>query len=287
MGMTYPAAERVPRSPWYHPVLAELTHRPWVRPVLMGAALVLGVVADAGVLEPSLEHVLRAAVRTSWLLALTLTLVATAAMASAGWHLRDATGNHPGDKAALIGPSVAVLCWLGLGGTITAVRMTAAQLATGAAFDGAVSTPAPKEVVPAMTFLLLYLLTGTIALVECYNERNDAFTGLLTARKRVAKVTPLLQAAQALQVRLNENYFVRCLDVASLQRAHAVELAGNAALAQELLELSRIEQAIGLGSPITTGTTSVKHPAHPLFDDTAPVSAQASKMTSDNPTSER
>jgi hypothetical protein len=287
MDMTYPAAERVPRSPWYHPVLAELTHRPWVRTVLVGAALVLGVVADAGVLEPSLEHVLRAAVRTSWLLAATLTLVATAAAASAGWHLRDATGNHPEDKAALIGPCVIVVSWLVLGGVITAVRMTAAQIATGAAFDGAVTTSAPREVVPAMMFLLLYLLTGTIALVECYNERNDAFTGLLTARKHLAKVTPLLQEAQSLQVRLNENFHVRCLDVASLQRAHAIELAGNAALARELLELSRLEQAIGLGSPITTGTTSVKHPAHPLFDDTTPVSAQESKMTSDDPTSER
>lgn len=281
------AATGVARGPWYNPALAEMTHRSWLRPTLVGAALLLGVAADAGVLEPSIEHVLRTSQDTSWLLAVTLTLVATAAAATAGWHLRGATGNHPGERGALIGPLAILAGWLLFGAVITAVRLTAAQIAQGAAFDGATSTAAPKETIPALAFLLLYLLTGVVAAVECYTERNDAFTAVLAARRRAAALAPQLRDAQALHVRLIENYHVRQQDIAALAGEHATELAGNAALARELMELSRVEQAVGLASPITTGPTSASHPLHPLFQNPPFLSVPASRMAPETSPTDR
>ncbi len=252
------------RSGWVEPTLAHVPHRSRLRPILVWAIITVGAVCDAAVLAPAVVRALQIDRTQAWVVGVAVTAVATAVAGSAGWLWRGENGNHPGRYRGLVVPVLLLVGWFVLGVVICWLRLDVASLATSAGFDGAVvQGSSDREIVAAAVFLSLYLLTGGLAAADIYHQRNDAFSTLRTLIKERCKVESSRATLESRNVRLVENYAARRGALDNLDSQRRIELQGNAALADRLKQISRLEQAIGLGNPIVTGVTSAAHPDNP------------------------
>lgn len=251
---------------WAEPHLAFLARRPVVQVVVVAVLLVAGSVVDAGLMRPAVMRVLGDSVAMSTFIAFVLAGLGAVAAGLAGWSWRGARGNHPGATGALGEPVTILAVWLALGLGITWLRIGAADAVVGVQYDGAAPVAGshdPSETIAAALFLVVYVLVGVLAFWHLHGWRNDAFVAKTHAERDLARAETDLHREEALYERLRANVAVRAHDLTTAADELADVLASHRSLAGELEQLSRVEQAIGLGDPNKTGVTSAEHHANP------------------------
>lgn len=261
-----PAGRRID---WADPALADAT-RVGRSALIVLALLIGGACVDAGLMQPAIMSVLRGSVTMSLIIAFALSVMAAVAAGWAGHTWAGARGNTPGQPWKLSLPVTIMAAWAALGGAIFWLRMSAASTAAVAGYAGAdTSNPGQqRDVVAAGVFLVVYILIGLLAFGDLRHLRNDAFQAKLAASRELAEHRALLLAAEVELQRLSENHTIRRMNIAALPLQEQLALDGNQALANELKQLSRWEQALGLRDVTTTGITSAHHvmnPAEPSF----------------------
>jgi hypothetical protein len=250
---------------WAEPALAFLHRRPVTQLLLTSVFLVAGTMVDAALMRPAIMRVLGDTDAWSTAVAFTLAGVGAVAAAMAGWTWRGAVGNEPGRRAALILPGTILTGWAALGLGITWLRVGAAAALVEVQYDGAAAGASQdaSETIAAAVFLVVYLVVGVLAFGDAYAWRNDAFSAKTRAERELATAREELRSQEALFERLRANLAIRAHDLTSNPDALAQVLASHRALARELAQVSRVEQAIGLGDPTATGITSTQHRANP------------------------
>lgn len=255
---------------WREPSLADRDKRAVAKAVIIAVLLVFGALVDAGLMRPAIMRVLRDTPTMAGVIAVALAVVGATAAATAGAAWRGAKGNHPGHSAALILPSLILLFWAGLGLGICWLRVGAASVTTVAQYDGgqqaATASGSPSDTIAAAVFLLVYALVGILAFADAFEWRNDAFTAKVHAQKQFGSALEQLAVSEALLVRLVENYSIREHELAMNRQEAANAKLANRALAEELEQVSRVEQMIGLGDTGKSGITSGHHVDNPYAD---------------------
>jgi len=252
---------------WCEPSLADRDKRAVVKAVIIAVLLVFGALVDAGLMRPAIMRVLRDTPTMAGVIAVALALVAAASAAMAGAAWRGARGNHPGRFTALILPGLIVLFWAGLGLGICWLRVGAAGVTTVAQYDGgqaaATGSGSASDTIAAAVFLLVYALVGILAFADAFEWRNDAFTAKVHAQKQLGPAQEHLAVSEALLVRLVENYSIREHELAMNRQEAANAKLANGFLAEELEQVSRVEQMIGQGDTGKSGITSGHHADNP------------------------
>lgn len=255
-----------PRVSWFAPHLAHTTRRRWPGQVLVLAGLAGASLLDALLMRPALLSVVRDSEQATSVIAVGLSALAAVAAAWVGHTWRGARGWTPDRDAALLPPALVGLLWLGLGLGIAWLRITAGRATAAAAYQDAGSTssgPTFGTMVAATLFLVLYLLVGAVAAGDFYHLRQDAYQAKVSAERQAGAVRTELVQDEALLRRLVENYEIRLTDLQWAQHRTRHAQAMNLRLADHLKQLARLEQAIGLAGPPTTGITSAAHPDNP------------------------
>ena len=254
---------------WREPSLADRDKRPVFKSVIIAVLLVFGALVYAGLMRPAIMRVLRDTPTMAGVIAVALAVVGATAAATAGAAWRGAKGNHPGHFAALILPSLIMLFWAGLGLGICWLRVGAASATTVAQYDGgqpaATGSGSTSDTIAAAVFLLVYALVGILAFADAFEWRNDAFTAKVHAQKQLGIAQKQLAVSEALLVRLVENYSIREHELAMNRQEAANAKLANGALAQELEQVSRVEQMIGQGDTGKSGITSGHHADNPYL----------------------
>lgn len=260
-----PVAGRGSPVAWAEPGLAFVARRPVVQLVSVAVFLVGGAMVDAGLMRPAIMRVLKDSEAMSTVIAFALAGLGAVAAGLAGWSWRGARGNHPGSNGALGEPVTILVGWLALGLGISWLRIGAANAVSEVNYDGAAPvTGSASETIAAGIFLIVYLLVGCLAFWHLHSWRNDAFTAKAHAARDLAGVEGDLAREEALYERLRANIAIRAHDMLTMASDLGNVLAGNASLARQLEQMSRVEQAIGLSDPNKTGITSPAHHANPF-----------------------
>lgn len=239
--------------------------RPLVTQAILLTSIFVLAVLDAYLMMPALQSVLRLPVETTEKIAYGVSAASALASGWSGFHLRGATGNHPGSRRHLMLPLAVLAGWLALGLSIAVIRLVGSSNRATVAYDqdASTSTLTTSAWTAAALFLVFYLLVGALALGDLYHLRQDAVTALQRATRRRDTVERTLRDQEALLRRLIETCSVRHLETTLLAEQAGLVKAGNAAHAAELLQLSRHTQAVLLASPSATGITSPDHPKNP------------------------
>ena len=252
------------RSAWEDPKLAFLTDTEYrsgivVRAVVAGVATAI----DAIIMIPMLDRAFRSSSGMSAVIAGGLAVVATVAMLVAGWEARGAVaGVHrraTGTLAALL-----ITLALGVGGLVVGLRIHTSHAASTAAgqFEGALPTGTPSDTtvhdLAAWLFLALYTLGLTIAFVDGFTARNDAYTSMCRAGRARERLEPEVARLKSTVVQLLRVGDMMAATLRNLPSETAKAKAANAALETHLMARARVVQATILGRPETAGITTAE-----------------------------
>lgn len=239
--------------------------RPGIGQAILLAGIFVLAVLDAYLMMPALQSVLRLPAETTEKIAYGISAASALAAGWSGYHLRGASGNHPGVRRHLLLPLAVLTGWLALGVFIAVIRLVGSANRSTVAYDqgATASTLSASAWTAAGLFLVFYLLVGALALGDLYHLRQDAVAALRRATRRRDKVAHALRDHEALLRRLVETCSIRHLETLLLAEQAGLVKDGNATHAAELMQLSRHSQAVLLGSPSATGISSPDHPKNP------------------------
>ncbi|SEH53398.1 hypothetical protein SAMN04489835_1096 [Mycolicibacterium rutilum] len=257
---------------WTEPRLAYLTQRSAGHKILivaLGAAVVVGAVMDAQVMQPALNHILRGHADHVAFISYVIGILTALTMARAGWLLRGAVCDPGLRRREGFAAAVLIAVWAAVGLLITAARRHAAGLAGPAAvgYDGGSAVTANPAVdtaqMAAYVFLGLYAVTGLLAMVDFYCARNDVFDQKLTAHRQLMPARAALIDDEALLHRLAMNLTNATHTFAAITGEGALAKVTQQALVDRLKQLALVRFGIATASTAVLGVASTDHPRNP------------------------
>lgn len=248
---------------WRDPVLIRRRSRSFGHVFATGATIVLLAVLEAGVLAPLMQIVLGMAPAEAWGVSAVIAIVSAIAMHFAG-RIHAGVGRHrSGDtRGRVVGLTVG---WLALGVTLAVLRVIGMATSTDVTGigQGMASGPTVEDFVAAGLFLVLYLISGTIAFSQGM-DRNDAHEAQVLAEQEHQRSRSQLEFWEAQLVRVSREIDRRHADVLRVDDLAAVERrlserVRDASQDQVRTELGRIK-----ADPAVIGVASARHPDHPV-----------------------
>lgn len=232
--------------------------------------IAVGASLDSALIVTVVERVLAVPSVAAWIISMGLGFLAAFGMFSAGRTARGVIGNLPGQRVPLIAPSLLVLTWFLVGVAMAIMRLESAARASaldsGVALSGvdiSLEGGAAAEWIPALTFLVIYMLTGVMACFDGYHSRNDAFSAMRIAKGEYARALVELADAESLFRRLLDNQEIRKHEMRDAKSGLELALQRTTAVFTEAKQYARVELAKCFGDPSATGITSIRHPSNP------------------------
>lgn len=247
---------------WRDAVLVRRRGRSRSHQAASWGTIVLLALLEAGVMAPLMQIVLGMSPLESWGVAGAIAIASAIAMHFAG-RIQAGVGPHrSGDsRGRVFGLGGG---WLLLGFALALLRVIGMSTSTDVTGIGQASTGGAsiKDFVAAGLFLVLYVISGTIAFSQGM-DRNDAHEAKVLAEEELGRVRVRLEFWEAQFTRVTREIERRQADVervddlADLERDLS-EHVRDAALGQVRTELGRHK-----ADPKVIGIASPRHPDHP------------------------
>lgn len=248
---------------WRDPVLIRRRGRSFGHLFATAATIVLLAVLEASVLAPLMQIVLGMAPVEAWGVSAVIAIASAIAMHFAG-RIHAGVGRHrSGDgRGRVVGLTAG---WGALGIALAVLRVIGMATSTDVTGigQGVASGPTAKDYVAAGLFLVLYVISGTIAFSQGM-DRNDAHEAQVLAEQEHRRTRSQLEFWEAQLVRVSREMDRRQADVLRVDDLAAVERrlserVRDASLGQVRTELGRLK-----GDPAVIGVASPRHPDHPV-----------------------
>lgn len=249
-------------SGWRDPVLVRRRGRSRAHQAASWGTIVLLAVLEAGVMAPLMQIVLGMGPVEAWGVAGAIAVASAIAMHVAG-RIQAGVGPHrSGDGRGRVFWLAGG--WLLLGFALATLRVIGMSTPTDVTGIGQSTAPGVglKDVVAAGLFLVLYVISGTIAFSQGM-DRNDAHEAQVLAEQELGRVRSQLEFWEAQLTRVTRELERRQADVErvdeleELERGLSVHVR-DAALGQVRTEIGRLK-----ADPAVTGIASPRHPDHP------------------------
>ncbi len=256
-----------PRRGWTDPPAAHRTVAQH-RTLMLTAGLILALVSvgDLVLIKSTLDRVLRQPEALSWVFSVSLATGSAALMVRSGHQARhrQAEGGH------LLSMLMPALIWVLLGAGLCYLRWNAVELApAAAAFEGSQTAEGEDERLVAaehtvaVVLLVVFAVTGTLAMLDGFQLTNPVAAAERTARRLLLTLDLQIAESQARLARLVDHAAIALHDVETVPGDAQQALAAHRALADELKELARVQIAGRLQDPAATGVV-LDRPRHRL-----------------------